>query len=643
MNNTGKILLTTLGLFGFLFLLLTLVAMAFSMVHIRQIEQIQAESFQAVFESQFRSPDVQPALMAALKEKFSADWQIFLRSTPSLEGTGAPTEAGIPDTDLKLKVSTLTQPITLAAAEYLQVLSGEEKLTQVQLPASADQPYRSVYSFPIHSESGEIIGVAQVLWDRSGFIATQRNQLLLALTTILAVLLIGVILLMRIFRRASAPLILLADNSGRISNGEYDLITPVNGDGIQELLAKNLNKISDQMRALVENLDTLVAERTSDLEKRNRQIQTAAQIASQIAAPHHLDDLLLTTANSIHERFAYYHAGIFLVDDLKQYAVLKAATGETGNLLVQAGHKLRIGQSGIVGMVTATGEPRIAADVTQDPAHYRNPILPYTRAEMALPLKAGGEVIGAIDVQSTEIGAFTHEDVSILQTLADHLAVAIENTRLVEKLEASVEETNRLYKRQVEETWRHYTEQTQITGYQYDRMQIMPAETSLPVEVRQKLITGQVVIQNRDEQTAENEGGAAESVLLVPLILREQLIGVIGIEQDLPDHIWTANELAIAQAAANQVSLTLENARLLEETRQRAERERIAGQITARLRESNDPQQILQTAVSELKQALRAQKVQVLIAPRRSKVRETVKTVDETGLPGSQGGNGHGS
>ena len=218
-----------------------------------------------------------------------------------------------------------------------------------------------------------------------------------------------------------------------------------------------------------------------------------------------------------------------------------------------------------------------------------------------------------------EAGSFTHEDVSMLQTVADQLSVAVENTRLVEKLEASIQEANLLNKRQAENTWQHFTEQNQITGYEYDRLQVLPVVTNLPEDVQRQLISGQVVIRNSEQQTGATGMRQHKYTLYVPLILHEQLIGVIGIEQDQPEHKWTENELAIAQAAANQVSLTLENARLLEETHQRAERERIAGQITARMRVSNDPQQILQTAVSELKQALHAQKAQAWIAPRPSK------------------------
>lgn len=639
-----KFRLTNLGLYGLLLLLLVTFSVAMGLDNFRQIEQSKAESLKLAFESHDLSADAGYSFLDELKSSFQTDWQVFLRTTVKTniaENTGS--ETSILNTDLKLYASTLSEPFYEPAQVYMDALNEKANITRVKLQTENDLQYNRGYSFPIYDLSKNIIGVAQVFWDINPQAGALRNQLLISFAIFIAILLVGAMGSIRMYEKEFSPLKKIADFSNRIFQGDFHQTIPVEGEATQATIATNLNAIASRLAELSEDLDALVTERTNDLEKRNRQIKTVAEIASQIAAPHHLDDLLATTVKLIRERFDYYHIGIFLVDDQKQFAILRAANGETGRLLVQSGHKLRIGQSGIVGLVTAKGEARIAADVTQDPAHYRNPILPYTRAEMALPLKAGGEIIGAIDVQSTEIGAFSQEDVSILQTLADQLAVAIENTRLVEKLEASVEEANRLEKIQVEETWRHYTNQAQITGYQYDQIKLLPVETNLPEELKQQLNTGKVVVQNAVEPVLPNGDQKLISTMFVPLSLRNQLIGVIGIEQDDPDHIWSDHELAIVQAAANQVSLTLENARLLDETRQRAERERIAGQITARIRMSNDPNQIMQTAVSELKQALRAQKAQVLIAPRLPGTGNDQKVVENHPPSKDNGGNGHGS
>jgi len=643
MSISKKLLIPSLGLGGIIWLAMLVLVAIDSQNNIRQIELAKAESLEMVFNNYIDASDIPSSTLDYLKDKYQVDWQIFIRNTSAgeFEGGDDSAEIRIPNTDLRLRASTLDLIILQPADIYIRALAGESNLEQIAVPVGDTQRISSVYSFPISNGTGDILGVTSVFWDRSPFNAQQRNQILLTSLVILAILVTGGLGLSRIMQLTLEPLPLLVDHARRIGTGEYNLATRLEGNGELAALGENLNTIASEMGKLSTHLDITVAERTSELEKRNRQIQSVAEIASQIAAPHHLDDLLTTTVRLIHERFEYYHVGIFLVDDQKQFAVLKAANDETGKLLIQSGHKLGIGQRGIVGFVTDKGEARIAADVTQDQAHYRNPILPYTRAEMALPLKTGGDVIGALDIQSTEIGAFTNEDVSILQTLADQLAVAVENTRLVEKLEASIEETRRLYKQQIEETWKHYTDQVQVSGYQYNRMQVLPAETNLPDEVKQPLKSGQVVIQKVNDSSEEKDGSPGRSVLWVPLSLREQLIGVIGIEKDTPDYSWSEDELAIAQAAANQVSLTLENARLLEQTYQRAERERIAGQISARLRASNDPQQILQTAVSELKQALRAQKAQVMLAPRSPEPGDGFQLPSDNNHSGAPEGTGH--
>ncbi|RLC74414.1 MAG: hypothetical protein DRI81_13855, partial [Chloroflexi bacterium] len=171
--------------------------------------------------------------------------------------------------------------------------------------------------------------------------------------------------------------------------------------------------------------------RIREMERRSRQFQAAAEVARDIVAARELGDLLNRAVNLIRERFGFYHAGIFLVNDQGEYAVLQAATGKAGRQMLEQGHRLKVGEVGIVGYVTAVGLSRIALDVGADAVHFDNPLLPETRSEMALPLRVGKDVIGALDVQSRDAGAFDEEDVTILQTIADQVAVAIQNARLL--------------------------------------------------------------------------------------------------------------------------------------------------------------------------------------------------------------------
>ena len=168
------------------------------------------------------------------------------------------------------------------------------------------------------------------------------------------------------------------------------------------------------------------------VEARTRQIQTAAEVARAVTSVPDLDELLRRAVDLIRERFGYYHVSIFLLDEERRYAVLREATGEVGEALKARGHRLAVGSNSVIGWVTANNQPRVASDVSEDPIHLRNELLPETRSEAAVPLQVAGEVLGALDVQSTEPDAFQPEDIEVLQTLADQLRAAIQNARLAQ-------------------------------------------------------------------------------------------------------------------------------------------------------------------------------------------------------------------
>lgn len=404
------------------------------------------------------------------------------------------------------------------------------------------------------------------------------------------------------------PLQKLAEAARQIGSGRWDVQLDTRRNDELGLLARTFGQMAAELRGLVENLEQRVAERTRDLKRRSVQVQTAAEVARDITSARDLDTLLTHAVDLIRSRFGYYHAGIFLIDDLGEYAVLQAATGEAGQQMLANKHRLKVGEVGLVGYVTSTGLPRIALDVGADAVHFKNPLLPDTHSEMALPLKVGGEVIGALDVQSTGGSAFDDEDLTLLQTLADQLAVAIENVRLVKRLETSLEETRQFYERQVRESWSLADRGRTAPGFEYDRLHVAPAGRDLPPEALAQVRSGQIVCLEMQPGQPD-----APAQIIVPVMLRGQLLGVIGVEAEDPAHRWLDDEIAMVRAVAAQAAMTLENARLLEEAQRRAERERLAGEISAKLRLSNDPQVILQTAAQELRVALQVQQAQVLI------------------------------
>ncbi|NHZ72035.1 MAG: GAF domain-containing protein, partial [Aquificales bacterium] len=169
------------------------------------------------------------------------------------------------------------------------------------------------------------------------------------------------------------------------------------------------------------------------------QLQTAAEVAAATNSILDLDELLEGAVSLIKERFSLYYTGIFLSDPVTNQAILRSATGEAGKVQLEKGHKLTIGGRSLIGGATADGRSRITQDVTQDEEWQPNIHLPDTRSELALPLRVRGDIIGALTVQSTEPHTFTPELVSILQTMSDQVAIAIDNSRLLIATEARVE------------------------------------------------------------------------------------------------------------------------------------------------------------------------------------------------------------
>ena len=233
-----------------------------------------------------------------------------------------------------------------------------------------------------------------------------------------------------------------ATESGAFTSEDVDVAGELAG---QLAISIRQARLYEQIHHHAEELEQQVATRTAQLTRRTTQLQVAAEVARDATMAHDLDELLNRSVALVRDRFGFYHAGIFLIDEAGadaggQYAVLRAATGDAGRQMLENGHRLKVGEVGIVGHACADGEPRIALDTGADPAHFENPFLPDTRSEMALPMRVAGHVIGALDVQSADESAFRQDDVEILQVMADQLAVAIEKTRLFEQVQATLEE-----------------------------------------------------------------------------------------------------------------------------------------------------------------------------------------------------------
>ena len=353
--------------------------------------------------------------------------------------------------------------------------------------------------------------------------------------------------------------------------------------------AHQLSVSNAELNELRVDLEQRVETRTSELAKRAMQLEAVSRVARTSASVKDINTLLPDITNLVSQQFGHYHVGIFLIDEARDLAVLRAANSEGGQQMLNRNHSLPIDPNSIVGYAISIGEPRIAQDVGVDSVSSDNPYLPDTRSEMALPLRVGTRVIGAIDVQSTATNAFSQEDVAILTTLTDQVSIAIENARLFGEVRNALTESKSVFEKYTRQDWSNFVSQVKHTGFVFDGQHVAPLNNQTKREhIKAAIKTGSL----------SRERGSA--TVAVPIKLRGQTIGVLDLRSKRGAREWTQDEIALLEAAAERAALALENARLVESAQRRASRERAIGEISTRIGAVNDIEAILQTAVEEL-------------------------------------------
>ncbi len=330
-------------------------------------------------------------------------------------------------------------------------------------------------------------------------------------------------------------------------------------------------------------LEQSVEERTVGLNRKSDQLRATSYIARKTAEVQDLAFLLDMVARLVTDQFGFYHTGIFLINETGDQAVLQAASSDGGQRMIARGHSLSVGTQGIVGYVAAQKKPRIALDVGSDAVFFNNPDLPMTRSELALPLLVRNKVLGVLDIQSEKPQAFVPDDIDVLQTLSDQVAVAIENARLLDETQAAIIQLEALTSLRTREAWgQKLHEKSRVFTY-------------TPLGLRAEKLP-----QNEDE------------AISTPIILRGQKIGNISIARK-GDVIWSKLDKELIEEVASQVGLAVDNIRLLEDATERAKQEQTIGKLAARFSQSLDLDTLLQTAARELGQLPDVSEVSVFI------------------------------
>jgi PAS domain S-box-containing protein len=398
-----------------------------------------------------------------------------------------------------------------------------------------------------------------------------------------------------------------------------------------------------------------------NLERRAVQLQVAAEVARDAAMARELDALLNRAVNLVRERFGFYYAGVFLIDDAREYAVLTAATGEAGQQLLEKGHSLKIGEIGIVGFVAESGEPRVVPDVRADTVYFRQPLLPETRSEMALPLKVGDRVIGVLDVQSHFEGGFDEEDVRVLQTMADQLAVAIDNVRLFNEVQHRAKELEGLYDaalvtsseldtdtllmRLYEQVQRFISPDTFFLALyesETDEVHIVLAmESGRPeknfqgkrfrvdnggfsgwvVRNRRSLLIGDIEsdpLPVEPIRTPHEKPPVTRAWLGVPLIVRDQIIGVASI-QSFEANVFNEGHRRFLESLVSQAAIAIENARLFAAEREAREQAETLREIARAIGGSLELDSVLALILEQLQRVLTFDTASVLVYVEKGK------------------------
>ena len=517
--------------------------------------------------------DMNIGILQNLKNKLGTDFQILLLND-ALIAANAQSAAHFagPVPALSGYATTLKQPLppeTDLSSFYANVLAGTPQTAYIQTLESR-QVMRAT---PLRDNNGNIIGILEIILDRSDIIQTQNQRLAISLGALVLAIALGGVGTAYFATRTLAPIEILRTAAKNITEGKLEQHIALETNDELGLLAQAFNTMSTHIRQVMDTLEHRVAERTRELEKRTTYLQATAEVARTAASQGDLNILLKRVALLIHERFHTYHTGIFLLDTTGEYAVLQATAGQSSNEILTSGITLPVGAEGIVGHVIQTGAPRIARDISDDPFYKPNPLLPQTRAEIVLPLKVGNRILGALDMQSTDPEAFGSDELQILQILADQIAIAIENLRLIAENQAALEASRRLYGEVSRTDWKRLLE-ARLLGYESDVSGLHRLDTSqLP------------------PPSAEG--------LDIPIRVQEQVIGSIHAEK-APGESWLPEEQEILSSISTQIAYALESARLFNDLQERAHREQIITQIISGMRGTLDVDLILQNTLQEI-------------------------------------------
>lgn len=419
---------------------------------------------------------------------------------------------------------------------------------------------------------------------------------------------VGFVIIISLFfgyiRPLTGSLNMLRQSAQALQEGRLDAQVAVNRQDEMGVLATTFNQMAARLRSTIQEQEATIASRTADLQRRAAQLETASQVGQAASATLELDTLMADTVNLIRDKFGYYHASIFLLDETEEYAVVRESTGKVGQIMKNRGHKLAVGSNSIVGWVTENHQARIALNVGEDAVHFNNPLLPDTQSEVALPLISQNRLLGALDVQSQETNAFDDNDLAVLQLMADQVAAAIYNARLFRSVQDQARQ-----RRQIIDLWQQLntmrdTAEILKTACEHIRQKVgYDAVVAVLVEgtewyieiasadsydlvpktniyrpigtgvIGQSILLKRPILNTNNDNPGDqydldlpNIGGQAAA----PIFTGDEVLGAIALYSQLSGHL-DENDLSLLEIVTTAVGSAISNARLLSETEKNLE------------------------------------------------------------------------
>ncbi len=412
-----------------------------------------------------------------------------------------------------------------------------------------------------------------------------------------SILLVGLVVLVLALGTSvwlTTPLREMAEAAVLVTAGKWDAIRPSQRRDELGVLNQALYNMTTQVRELVTGLENQVAERTRHLERRARYLEATSAVARGATSILDLETLLSDIVNLVGQQFGFYHVALFLFSADNDWIELRAASSEGGRRLLARGYRLQADDPGLVGGVARTGESRLTLDIEGTaPVFFRDVDISETRSELVLPLHARERVIGVLDVHSRESEAFDPEDVIALQSLADQVAVAISNAYLFTQAESSAEAERRARGEAELDAWQSYLHSRMDLAFRSTPRGTVSVPDLWYPEMVQAIRTAKAV-QDTEDGTR----------FAVPIQVAGQVIGVIEGRKSQATGPWTSDDIALMDTLSAQLNAAVERARLYHETQRSAARERAIADVTSRMREPLELEDVLKAAVSEIRQAL---------------------------------------